>query len=114
MCLTTPPRELYQAYNPIFKQYGKPKPGQTLEIRQSNRQARASRRSPCSTGLKPMWLRWRWRRHRRHQRRRPNAAFRPTGSKHCPTTTAPPYTSTIVFLVRKGNPEKYSATGAIW
>ena len=41
-------------------------------------------------------------RHRRDRRSRPHRAG--TGSSDCPTT-ASPYTSTIVFLVRKGNPK---------
>jgi sulfate transport system substrate-binding protein len=97
-----PTRELYQDYNAAFARYWKSKTGQTVNIRQSHggsgKQARAvidGLRADVVTlalaydvdavaqaGLiAPGW-----------QKRLPN--------------NSSPYTSTIVFLVRKGNPKK--------
>jgi sulfate transport system substrate-binding protein len=98
-----PTRELYEAINPLFIQYWKEKTGQTLSIKQSHggsgKQARSvidglpadvvtlalaydiDEISKLTDKLPADW-----------QSRLPN--------------NSAPYTSTIVFLVRKGNPKQ--------
>ena len=98
-----PTRELYQDFNQAFAKYWKAKTGQTVNVEQSHggssKQARAvidglaGRRGDPGPGL----------RHRRDFTR--TAACSPrTGRSVCPHNSTP-YTSTIVFLVRKGNPK---------
>ncbi|MBI4978062.1 MAG: sulfate ABC transporter substrate-binding protein [Spirochaetes bacterium] len=98
-----PTRELYQAYNAAFVKYWKAKTGQTVTIRQSHggsgKQARtvidgleadvvtlALAYDIDAIGAKAKLLPENW------QKRLPD--------------NSTPYTSTIVFLVRKGNPKK--------
>jgi sulfate transport system substrate-binding protein len=98
-----PTRELYEAYNPLFIQHWKQKSGEDITVRQSHGGSGAQARSvidgapadvvtlalaadidaiSAKSGLLP--ANW--------QSRYPNYST--------------PYTSTIVFLVRKGNPKK--------
>jgi sulfate transport system substrate-binding protein len=98
-----PTRELYEAYNPLFIQHWKQKSGEDITVRQSHGGSGAQARSvidgapadvvtlalaadidaiSAKSGLLP--ANW--------QSRFPNFST--------------PYTSTIVFLVRKGNPKK--------
>ena len=99
-----PTRELYQEFNAAFIKHWKEKNGQDVSIKQSHggcRQAGArrhrwprGRRGDPGAGL----------RHRRDPRERPSSS-RPTGRSACRNNSSP-YTSTIVFLVRKGNPKQ--------
>jgi len=97
-----PTRELYEAYNPLFAKYWQAKTGQTLVVRQSHggsgKQAHAvidgleadvvtlalgyDINAIAKTGL-----------------------IAPNWATRLPHSSAP-YTSTIVLLVRKGNPKK--------
>jgi sulfate transport system substrate-binding protein len=97
-----PTRELYQAYNPLFAAYWKQKTGKTIRVRTSNggsgKQARA-----VIDGLKADVVTL-------ALEADVDAIAEKTGKipadwkSRLPNSSAP-YTSTIVFLVRKGNPK---------
>ena len=97
-----PTRELYQDFNAAFAKYWQAKTGKTVDdpavarrLRRTgargDRRAGRRRRDP-GAGL----------RHRRGRAGR--ADHRLTGRSGCRNNSSP-YTSTIVFLVRKGNPK---------
>ena len=106
-----PTRELYKDINAAFAAYWKGKTGQVLDIKQSHggsgKQARAvidglqadvvtlalaGDIDEIAARAKLLPANW--------QSRLPN--------------NSTPYTSTIVFLVRKGNPGRHPATGPTW
>jgi sulfate transport system substrate-binding protein len=96
-----PTRELYQEYNAAFARYWKGKTGQTLTIRQSHggsgKQSRA-----VADGLEAdvVTLALAWDIDALH-----DAGLVATDwQKRLPNNSAP-YTSTVVFVVRKGNPK---------
>lgn len=96
-----PTRELYQDFNKAFAEHWKKKPATRWRLN-SPRQGRqtgacgdrriGSRRRHPGAGL----------RHRRHRRKGQTPACRL--AKRLPNNSSP-YTSTIVFLVRQGNPK---------
>jgi sulfate/thiosulfate-binding protein len=97
-----PTREFYEAYNRVFADYWKQKSGQTVTIRQSHggssKQARA-----VIDGLQAdvVTLALAYDIDAIAER----AASLPAGwAKRLPDNSSP-YTSTVVFLVRKGNPK---------
>ena len=97
-----PTRELYKAYDEAFAAYWKEKTGETVTIEQSHGGSGAQARAVID-GLA------RRRRHprprgRHQQDRRDRQDRQPTGAAACRNNSTP-YTSTIVFLVRKGNPK---------
>ena len=98
-----PTRELYEEFNAAFAKHWKAKTGQKRRRSSSRTAARASRRARSSTAWRPTWSRWRW----------PTTSTRiaeqakllaADWQTRLPNNSAP-YTSTIVFLVRKGNPK---------
>jgi sulfate transport system substrate-binding protein len=98
-----PTRELYQAYNPLFAAYWKRKTGVTIRVRTSNggsgKQARA-----VIDGLKADVVTL-------ALEADIDAIAQKTGKipadwKGRLPNSSSPYTSTIVFLVRKGNPKR--------
>jgi len=97
-----PTRELYQDYNPAFAKYWKAKSGETVTIRQSHggsgKQARA-----VIDGLQAdvVTLALAYDIDALHD----NGALVGTDWQKKLPSNAAPYTSTIVFLVRKGNPK---------
>jgi sulfate/thiosulfate transport system substrate-binding protein len=98
-----PTRELYQDYDAAFAKYWKAKTGQTVEIQQSHggssKQARA-----VIDGLQAdvVTLALAYDIDAISQ----NAGLLPAGWQNRLPQNSTPYTSTIVFLVRKGNPKK--------
>ena len=97
-----PTRELYQEFNAAFAKYWKAKTGKTVDDpavarrlgRAGARRHRRPRRRRRDAGARL-----------RHRRDRSKAAcIKPDWQKRLPQNSAP-YTSTIVFLVRKGNPK---------
>ena len=98
-----PTREFYKEFNEAFAKHWAKETGETVTVRMSHggsgKQARerdrrlGGRRGHAGPGL----------RRRRDSPRRP-ACCRATGRQKLPQNSAP-YTSTIVFLVRKGNPK---------
>ncbi|WP_333688492.1 sulfate ABC transporter substrate-binding protein [Methylococcus capsulatus] len=96
-----PTREFYQDYNAAFAKHWKEKTGQTLEIRQSHggsgKQARA-----VIDGLDAdvVTLALAYDVHQLHEKRKLISADWQAKLPH----NSAPYTSTMVFLVRKGNP----------
>ena len=105
-----PTRELYQDFNAAFAKYWKAKTGQTVTIEQSHggssKQARA-----VIDGLQAdvVTLALAYDIDAISQ----NAGLIPADWQKRLPQNSTPYTSTIVFLVRKGNPKK-SKTGTIW
>lgn len=97
-----PTRELYQDYNQAFAEYWKAKTGQTVIVRQSHggsgKQARA-----VIDGLEAdvVTLALAYDIDAIHQK----AGLIPAGWQSRLPNNSSPYTSTIVFLVRKGNPK---------
>ena len=97
-----PTRELYDDYNAVFAKYWKAKTGQSVTVEQSNggsgKQARAvidglaGRRRDAGTGL-------------RHRCDRRKGRIVPRNWQSRLPDNSTPYTSTIVFLVRTGNPK---------
>ncbi|WP_037585416.1 sulfate ABC transporter substrate-binding protein [Stenoxybacter acetivorans] len=98
-----PTRELYQQYNPIFQQYWKQKTGQDLTIQQSNggsgKQALA-----VQNGLKADVVTLALAGDIDALNDGSKQLINPGWQKTLPDNSTP-YTSTIVFLVRKGNPK---------
>jgi sulfate/thiosulfate-binding protein len=98
-----PTRELYQDYNPVFARYWKAKTGQDVTIQQSHsgssKQARA-----VIDGLQAdvVTLALAYDVDAISQ----NAGLLPADWQKRFPQNSTPYTSTIVFLVRKGNPKK--------
>jgi sulfate/thiosulfate-binding protein len=97
-----PTRELYAAYNKIFAEYWKEKTGDTVKVRQSHggsgKQARA-----VIDGLEAdvVTLALSHDLEQIHEK----GGLIPAGWKNLLPNNSAPYTSTIVFLVRKGNPK---------
>ncbi len=105
-----PTRELYQDVNAAFAQAvaGEDRPGGERSV--SRTAARASRRASVIDGLEAdVVTLGAGLRHRRH-RRRSRARCAKDWQKRLPDNSAP-YTSTIVFLVRKGNPKRIQRLG---
>jgi sulfate transport system substrate-binding protein len=97
-----PTRELYTEYNAAFVKYWKQKNGQDVTIRQSHGGSGKQARTVID-GLQAdvvtLALAYDI-----DALAKQASCSRPTGRRAC-RTTARPYTSTIVFLVRKGNPK---------
>jgi sulfate transport system substrate-binding protein len=96
-----PTRELYQDFNAAFVKYWKAKTGQTIDIKQSHGGSGAQARAVID-GLEAdvVTLALAYDVDAVAQAGLTNAAWQ----KRLPHNSAP-YTSTIVFLVRKGNPK---------
>ena len=96
-----PTREFFKEYNVAFARYWKAKTGEAVIVRQSHggsgKQARA-----VIDGLEPMWSPWPW---PTISMPSPKSGLLPGMAERLPHNSSP-YTSTIVFLVRKGNPKK--------
>jgi sulfate/thiosulfate-binding protein len=96
-----PTRELYQEYNQTFARYWKKKTGQTVTVRQSHGGSGKQARSVID-GLEAdvvtLALGY------DVDAVRKAGLVAPNWQKRLPANSAP-YTSTIVFLVRKGNPK---------
>lgn len=97
-----PTRELYQAYNQLFQQQWQQKHGQTLEIQQSNggsgKQALAVQNG-LQADVVTLALAGDIDTLNQHK-----PLLNPNWQQALPDNSTP-YTSTIVFLVRKGNPK---------
>ena len=98
-----PTRELYKAINAAFVAEWKKKTGNDIVINQSHGGS-AGRRAPSSTGSAPISSRLRCPKTSTRLRVTPSSC-RSTGRSACRTASTP-YTSTIVFVVRKGNPKE--------
>lgn len=97
-----PTRELYQAYNQAFGQYWKEKTGETVEIQQSHGGAGKQARAVVD-GLEADVLTLALS-YDIDQIAEKSAVLSKDWQSRLPNRSAP-YTSTIVFLVRKGNPK---------
>ena len=97
-----PTRELYQDYNAAFAKYWKAKTGQDVTIQQSHGGSGAQARSVID-GLQADVVTLAWRTTSTPSPKKPSCCP-PTGNRALPNNSTP-YTSTIVFLVRKGNPK---------
>jgi sulfate/thiosulfate transport system substrate-binding protein len=96
-----PTRELYQEYNQAFARYWKGKTGQTVTIRQSHGGSGKQARSVVDgldADVVTLALAY------DVDAVRKSGQIAPNWQKRLPANSAP-YTSTIVFLVRKGNPK---------
>ncbi len=97
-----PTRELYQAFNAAFVKYWRGKSGQTIRIRQSHSGSGASARSVIdglNADVVTLALAY------DIDAIQQAGLIKPGWQKRLADNSAP-YTSTIVFLVRKGNPKK--------
>mgnify|MGYP003693932363 CR=1 FL=1 len=104
-----PTRELYQSYNAAFAKYWQAKTGEKVAIKQSHGGSGAQARSVID-GHRRRRRHARARLRHRRDRRRTLSCCPKTGRRAC-RTTARRTTSTIVFLVRKGNPEEHPRLG---
>ncbi len=97
-----PTRELYQEYNPMFAKYWKEKTGDTLSINQSHGGSGKQARSVLE-GLEAdvVTLALAYDVDQLYQKRK----LIPENWQSLLPNNSAPYTSTIVFLVRKGNPK---------
>ena len=96
-----PTRELYQQYNKLFSDYYKKKTGKTVEIKQSHGGSGAQARSVIEgldADVVTLALAW------DIDAIADKGLLTADWQKKLPQN-ATPYTSTIVFLVRKGNPK---------
>ena len=103
-----PTRELYQAYNPAFAKYWKAKTGETVTIKQSHGGSGKQARSvidgldadvvtlALAYDIDEIGAR--------------GKLIAPEWQKRLPHNSAP-YTSTYIFLVRKGNPKRIKDWG---
>ena len=98
-----PTRELYQAYNPIFKQYWKAQTGQDVEIQQSNGGS-GKQALTVQHGLKADVVTLALAGDIDAINGGSQTLISPDWQQALPDNSTP-YTSTIVFLVRKGNPK---------
>lgn len=100
-----PTRELYREYNPIFQKYWKETTGQTVEIKQSNGGS-GKQSLTVQNGLKAdvVTLALAQDIDSLNKNVAGKQLIRPDWQKALPSNSTP-YTSTIVFLVRKGNPK---------
>ncbi len=98
-----PTRELYQDYNTVFSKYWKTKSGEDIAIKQSHSGSGTQARSVID-GLEAdvVTLALAYDIDAIHDRAK---LIPETWQKRLPHNSSP-YTSTIVFLVRKGNPQK--------
>src|SRR5438105_4731949 len=98
-----PTRELYQDYNAAFAKYWKAKSGQTIEIQQSHggssKQARAVI-DGLDADVVTLALAY------DIDAIAQNAKLLPANWQSRLPNNSSPYTSTIIFLVRKGNPKR--------
>ena len=103
-----PTREFYEAYNPLFEKYYKEKTGKEVNIIQSHGGSGAQARSVvegCNADVVTLAL--------EHDITLiEQTGLIEKGWKQEFADDSSPYTSTIVFLVRKGNPK--SSGGACW
>ena len=97
-----PTRELYREINQAFVAEWRDKTGEAVTVRASHGGSGAQARAVID-GIDAAWLRWLSRRTSMPSRPRRRIS-RPTGNSGCPNNSSP-YTSTIVFVVRKGNPK---------
>ena len=97
-----PTRELYQQYNPVFAKYWKEKTGDTLTVNQSHGGSGKQARSVLE-GLEAdvVTLALAYDVDQLYQKRK----LIPEKWQSLLPNNSAPYTSTIVFLVRKGNPK---------
>ena len=97
-----PTRELYQQYNPVFAKYWKEKTGDTLTVNQSHGGSGKQARSVLE-GLEAdvVTLALAYDVDQLYQKRK----LIPENWQSLLPNNSAPYTSTIVFLVRKGNPK---------
>ena len=105
-----PTRELYEEYNRAFAEYWKGKTGQEVTIRQSHGGAGKQARAVID-GLEADVVTLALAYDIDMMNKQANL-IPADWQKRLPNNSAP-YTSTIVFLVRKGNP-KESRTGTTW
>lgn len=98
-----PTRELYQAYNPLFQQYWRQKTGQEVSIRQSNGGS-GKQSLAVMNGLKADVVTLALAGDIDALNKGGKELVNPQWQKALPDNSTP-YTSTIVFLVRKGNPK---------
>ncbi len=97
-----PTRELYQDFNAAFAKYWKAKTGQDVEIQQSHGGSGKQARSVIDglpADVVTLALAW-------DIDAIANAGLMPKNWQSRLPNNSSPYTSTIVFLVRKGNPKK--------
>jgi sulfate transport system substrate-binding protein len=104
-----PTRELYQDFNAAFAKHWQAKTGEKVTIRQSHGGSGAQARSVID-GSTPTSSPCPRLRHRCHRDK--GEASSENWQTRLPHNSSP-YTSTIVFLVRKGNP-KGVKIGTIW
>ena len=97
-----PTRELYQEYNPVFAKYWKEKTGDTLTVNQSHGGSGKQARSVLE-GLEAdvVTLALAYDVDQLYQKRK----LIPEKWQSLLPNNSAPYTSTIVFVVRKGNPK---------
>ncbi|UOO81192.1 sulfate ABC transporter substrate-binding protein [Uruburuella testudinis] len=98
-----PTRELYQEYNPIFQQYWREKTGQEVSIRQSNGGS-GKQSLAVMNGLKADVVTLALAGDIDALNKGGKTLINPDWQQALPDNSTP-YTSTIVFLVRKGNPK---------
>ena len=98
-----PTRELYQEFNAAFAKHWQAKTGEKVTDQAVARRLGQAGAHASSTVSTPTSSRWRSPTTSTRSPRRPSCC-RPTGRSGCRNNSTP-YTSTIVFLVRKGNPK---------
>ncbi len=98
-----PTRELYQEYNPLFQKYWRSKTGQEVSIRQSNGGS-GKQSLAVMNGLKADVVTLALVGDIDALNKGDKTLIRPDWQQALPNNSTP-YTSTIVFLVRKGNPK---------
>ncbi|MDO5638650.1 MAG: sulfate ABC transporter substrate-binding protein [Neisseria sp.] len=98
-----PTRELYQEYNPLFQQYWLEKTGQEVSIQQSNGGS-GKQSLAVMNGLKADVVTLALAGDIDALNKGGKELVNPQWQKSLPDNSTP-YTSTIVFLVRKGNPK---------
>lgn len=98
-----PTRELYQEYNPLFQKYWQQKTGQEVSIQQSNGGS-GKQSLAVQNGLKADVVTLALAGDIDTLNKGGKALIDPQWQETLPDNSTP-YTSTIVFLVRKGNPK---------
>ena len=100
-----PTRELYKDFNQAFAAALEEGDRPGSHGRRRRTAARASRRAASSTASRPTWSRWPWPTTSTPSSNKSDGLIAKDWQNRLPHNSAP-YTSTIVFLVRKGNPKE--------
>ena len=99
-----PTRELYEDFNQAFAKHWEKETGEKVDDRAVARRLGQAGAKRDRRHARPTWSRWPWPTTSTRSSSKADGLIAKDWQKRLPNNSAP-YTSTIVFLVRKGNPK---------